>query len=669
MESAKLDKLPFETLQQIGGYLHDTHRPSLYTFGLASKICHTATLRSVFREVHLTVRGRKALQYDVDALVKLLSDVESAQYVRHLGIKGFLPWNIDESDEACKDARTSNVSYMDWFRRTGVAEVLGDEEPALGGYFFLDKAIEISAEEDIGWTPVVYLIKTLPHLAKLVYDCRNQFPPSLLNALHKHHPQCKLYHLSFRLRSLQTETHDPHEMAIATSPCLHSVKVRYAWRDSNGEDDFHEEALPELVAGLAPNLKEVQMVRLGPQVLQGWSRRHHIARELWRGLPGFTPGRGIGLLTSLSLVGQVDFKLGLLKTWNQSTDFSSLNYLALGGGLFEPHEKQNGVNGEVLEWIAQNCCLPQLKTLRIRLDRDDSDDMKPNYANNAITFFKALEPLSELSVDGPLETKILDAILSRHGHALRKLSLCPFEADQQHIAMIFEKEHVLHIQAQCLALQDLTIQIKRTKSDLREAEIYRSFSKMECLQVLFLILDCSNLQATLGGASTDPLFDEDDREFYSNKYTGLKKGYIRETFINCAVDEMLARSIWETIYRDKVGKQLESLKLYTTGGGDFGNDTAYNDIPTVVENLSRFWLIEKSVRDDEDIIDVKELGLGAREARDKQETDFCNRHCGGDTTGSSFPDFSAVHIFRRIWPSKAGSEDWRQDWTSFPLPS
>jgi hypothetical protein len=33
---------------------------------------------------------------------------------------------------------------MDWFQQTGVTEVLGDEEPALGRYFFLDKA-EISA--------------------------------------------------------------------------------------------------------------------------------------------------------------------------------------------------------------------------------------------------------------------------------------------------------------------------------------------------------------------------------------------------------------------------------------------------------------------------------------------------------------------------------------------
>ena len=581
--------------------------------------------------------------------------------------------NIDESDEPGEE-RTSNADDMDWFQMTGVAEVLGDEEPYLGGDFFLDEAIEVSPEEDVAWEPVVSLVKSLPHLTKLVYDCRNQFPPSLLNALHNHHPQCKIYHLTFRLRSLRSEAPDPHEMALATSPCLHSVKTRYAWRDSNGEDDYHEEAMLELVAGLAPNLKEVRMVALTPSASQNSRRKRHIVREPWRGFPGFIPSRKIGLLTFLSLAGWVDFKPDLLQTWNQCTDFSSLNHLALGRGFYDYYD---GINGELMKWIVQNLSLPRLKTLRIRLNRDDKKDEKPNYANDAIAFFEALKPLHELSVDGPLEPEILDAILFRHGSALRKLSLCPSESlfaetlyskNQRHIPMILEKEHVLQIQAQCPALEELAIPVKRTKSDAHEAEIYRSFGKMERLQVLFLTLDCSNWQVTRGSASmNDPSFDENDHRFYSNERGRLKRGHVRETFINCAVDEMLARSIWETISRDKAGKRLESLKLYTTGGGNFGGNTRYNDISKVVDNLSRSWLVEKGVRDDEDILSVRELGRGAREARDKEVTAFIDRHFKGDRTGSTLPHHSAVHIFRRIWPNKESSKAWRQDWASFPL--
>lgn len=136
MDSARLDKLPSETLEQIAVHLHDTHRPSLYTFGLASKTCHKASLRSVFREVHLKVHGRKKLQFDVDALVKVLSRAESAHCVRHLGIMGFLLLDVEESDELGKERGTSNADGMDWFEQTGIAEVLGDKEPYLGGYFF-----------------------------------------------------------------------------------------------------------------------------------------------------------------------------------------------------------------------------------------------------------------------------------------------------------------------------------------------------------------------------------------------------------------------------------------------------------------------------------------------------------------------------------------------------
>ncbi|KAJ4420157.1 hypothetical protein N0V82_004499 [Gnomoniopsis sp. IMI 355080] len=49
-------------------------------------------------------------------------------------------------------------------------------------------------------------------------------------------------------------------MAIATSPCLHSVSVQCVSWDSAGEFDYNYEAMLEIVAGLAPNLKEVRML-------------------------------------------------------------------------------------------------------------------------------------------------------------------------------------------------------------------------------------------------------------------------------------------------------------------------------------------------------------------------------------------------------------------------
>ncbi|KAL1846782.1 hypothetical protein Daus18300_014152, partial [Diaporthe australafricana] len=145
-------------------------------------------------------------------------------------------------------------------------------------------------------------------------------------------------------------------------------------------------------------------------------------------------------------------------------------------------------------------------------------------------------------------------------------------------------EHVLQIQSQYPALQELAISVKRTKSDALEADIYRSFSKIERLKSLFLTLDYSDWRVTRDPDSrNDPSFDEIDRE--NHKVLGfLKKGHLREILMNCAVDETLARSNWETICQYKVGQQLESLKLWTTKGGQWGSSRTDGDTPDLVKN-------------------------------------------------------------------------------------
>ncbi|KAF2497120.1 hypothetical protein BU16DRAFT_349993 [Lophium mytilinum] len=683
-----LQGLPLEILQQIAGHLNNSHRPSLYAFGLASEICHGATIPSIFHHIYLTISSREALQRDVDALVKTLSRTASARLVRCLSIKGFLRLSDKSKIEGYKSSSWNSRSQ---FEATGVNEILRDEEPdSPSPHVVYDEPVIVkSSEEDLAWVPLVSLIRTLPRLTKLVYNCRNQFPPSLLDALHDHHPQCKLYHLTFRFRTLLWGTPYPYEMALATSPCLYSVKVACGQRDSDGDDDFNQEAMMELVAGLAPNLKEVVVVNLTPENSWRYNRR---PREPWRGLPGFVPGRSIGSLTSLSLLGTVALtslsflsavdvtRWDLLQTWARHTEFSQLRHLALGGGY---GCEGIGINDQEMEWIAQNCAFPRLKTLRIRLTRNDMHVERPNYANNAIALLEAFEPLDQLEVSGPLEPKILDAILHRHGQTLKKLSLRPSErsstADnltlRRHIPMTLAKEHVLQIHAQCPALQELAVPVKRTKSDALEAEIYKSFGKMGRLKSLFLTLDCSDWRVCRDPNSIDDAsFDAADRETY--KWSGfLKKGYVRETLMNCAVDETLARSIWETICQSETGQDLESLKLWTTGGGEWGNYGGNGGIPLVVNNLSRSWLIERVARDDKGIINVRELGRRVREVRDQEVTDGYKRRAervGYERYIVMEPEDVAeedetVQVFRRAWPRKKGSKDWREDWSSFPL--
>lgn len=203
-------------------------------------------------------------------------------------------------------------------------------------------------------------------------------------------------------------------MALATSPCLHSVKLRYAWRDWNGKDDYHDEAMPELVASLAPNLKEINMLELYPSTTKQSRRRHRIMREPWQGVSSFVPsGCNTGSLTSLTLAGNLlNINIDRFQTWKEHTNFSCLEHLALGEG-FEDYI--SGISGDMLQWIAKTCTFPWMRTLRIRLYRDDANPENLYYAKNANIFFESLEPLQQLTVDGPLENEILDTILPRHG--------------------------------------------------------------------------------------------------------------------------------------------------------------------------------------------------------------------------------------------------------------
>lgn len=650
-----LEGLPPETLQQIAGYLHET--PSLSAFSLASKTCHSAALPSMFRNIRLAVHSRKTLQHDIDTLIEILSRTESARHVRRLSITGSLGLDVEGGTAKLS---LDELYTEKWFKETGAYEIFDGQEPVFinnGEHVSTEPVIERSSEEDMAWAPVVSLIKTLPGLTTLEYDCRNQFPPLLLDAIEEH--KCKLHHMTFRLRSLLSDTPDPYEMALATSPCLYKAQVRCAWRDSNGDDDFNQEAMMELAAGLAPNLKELVVVGLQPPI--PFSKRHR-PRGPWRGLPGFIPGKRTGSLTTLTFLGSVYMSVDTLQSWARHIDFGWLRHLGLAGGYTtsELRQRELGIDEEVMDWMIQNCSFHRLRSLRVHLSRDLMVE-RPGFADTASTFFKLFEPLRELSVSGSLEAKILDAILSRHGPTLQKLTLRPMEYEMiipngrtLEMPMLFEREHILQIQAQCPALRELAITVKRTKSGATEAKIYKSFGKMECLQSLFLTLDCSDWRIAQDSTRTnDPSFDEFDREMYLE--LGLLKGHVRDTFMNCAVDETLARSIWETICGDKKGRPLQSLRLWTTGGGRWLNPLNHGGMRDAAKYLSRSWLIER--RNDKNMIDVRELGRWGREGREQIMAEMLRRKS------------DLQQVFRRIWPHKEGSKDWRDDLASLPLQS
>jgi len=641
-----LPSLPLELLQQIAACVETVHPPSLYAFSLASKACHNASAFLIFRQINVTIHHHEGLRRDANRLVEALSRTDSARHVQRISIEGALRLNAQKTD--------SDGQATDRFSQPSLEQIMIDEETMdySRPYVVYDEPVIVrSSEEDVAWAPVVKLLQAIPHLNDMVYSCQSQFPPSLLSTLREQHPQCRLHHLAFRFRTLLWGVPYPYEMELATFPSLYRVKVTCAPQDTDGDDDFNLEAMMELAAGLAPNLKEVIILNLSPR--HSWKYRR--SRESWQGLRGFT-GEAMGSLTSLSLKGCSHLTSPtLLQNWAKHTDFACLRHLALGGGY---EAKTYALSGETMEWVAQNHSFPRLRTLSVYLTRDDLIHERPHYRDNAVSFFQAFESLEDLSVHGPIDSHIVDAILSYHGQKLKKLNLRPFEEhfnfsngrDRRDIPMEFTKDHILQIHDQCPVLEELAIPVKRNKSSASEAEMYRCFNKMESLRFLFLTLDCSNWRVSRD-SMFNPQFDKED-EMPVNYPHPLKRGNLKETFINCAVDETLARSIWKTISRSKTGRQLERLKLWTTGGGEYGGIT-FVSFSTIIQNLSQSWLIERDPRDDQEDVIIRELGQHVMEPDDIQVRRSLESNAG--------------QVFRTIWPCKEGSKDWREDWSSFPL--
>jgi hypothetical protein len=585
-----LTSLPREILEQIADRLETAHRLSLFAFSLASKACCNAAAFLVFQNISIMMETPEGLQRDAGRLFETLLRTNAARHVRSITVQGALlldPKKTNPSD--------SGSSLTRW--KPEIAEILDEEEyvhysgedKAGCRYVVYDeRVIEESSAEDMAWAPFLDVLEATAGLRDLIYECRNQLPPSLLRTLHKQHPSCRLHHLTFRFRTLLWGVPYPYEMELATSPSLHRVNVVYTDQDSDADFDYNADAVMELAAGLAPNLKEVTIKKIHSPLA---SSQRSERRPLWHGLPGYSRGM-IGSLTSLSVLHS---ELDALQNWAKHTDFTKLQHLRIGTGL---RETSLGVSGEEMDWLARNISFHSLKTLCIHLDRRDDFNEKPHYCDNAIGFFQSLEPLEELSINGPMEPRMLKAVLTHHGPTLTKLSMVPDESknnmrDRKEIPLTFTKDRVTQIQALCPVLENLTIPVYRDKCSASEAAIYRCLGEMASLRSLFLILDCATWRMNRDPTYNPQFEGKDDQVLTAIHYCVVKRGHLRDHFINSAVDEGLARSIWMKTTQNKIGKRLERLKLWTKSAFHTG-PAEYALISLLTKSTARSWLIESS---------------------------------------------------------------------------
>jgi hypothetical protein len=663
MSPVTFENMAAEVLQQICRYLDSK---SLSDFALVSKLCNSAANVYLFRNVRISVLSRKKLQLDVDRWSRTLERASSFDYVRRLELDGYMPPENEDTGKL-EAIIPEHVKY---------AKRDHDEDDDLSVWAierdpwyprFQDKTPpEQSLREDGAWKPLANFIHQLPALSDLVYACTNQFTPCLLAELHQHHPECRLYISTFHFCSLNQQDTDPHEFALATSPCLYSISARYTGWDSDGIEDYNEEAVLRTASGLAPNLKHVRISSVSagnsPMLIQAWTSG---IRHPWQGFSLDTRKADVQP-TKLDRLDFHDYiSQELLETWNKHTVFSTLRILKL----------ESIVTDEALSWAVVNCTFHSLTTLSLSVQpRGNRTQEIDNYYILLDLFLRGLPPLQNLRVTGRVRQNTLDTILERHGKSIHRLWL---ETSQEYNRFAFNAIEVNKIQQNCAMLEDLILKpIPRSKGDAQETAIYKTLGDIPKLQRITLTLDSSNFRVLEGAEfiddddpdsedyeiPNDPSFDEFHQQFaYESRGYQPRKGHIRDALINSALDETLARAIFNCISNARHAFPLEYLKLHSSGGGEFGGPVSMDasGLEQAINSLGREWLLTRSPRDDSgDKVIAREIGKRSREESEGRKLHPMNQAAW----------LKVEPVFRRIWPEREdGTGDWHKDWYSWPL--
>lgn len=374
-----------------------------------------------------------------------------------------------------------------------------------------------------------------------------------------------------------------------------------------------------------------------------------------------------------------------MEIWNQDIDLSILKTLKVG-----PRSTL-----EAIEYMTTTCSFLSLTTLSMNFKPQWNRWHASDYYTAASLFLRSIPALTELELHGwhpELDTK---SILKHHGSRLQRLLL--FARSGENLSL----ETLNHLSENCPFLEELTTEILRSRGDFQEVMKYRAIGRIPQLKRLFLKLDASNLFLLRGTSkelgqdgendaddddyddgndddddeeykppqpllevSNDPSFNSFDQQYCKSRmfhcHLRPRKGHIRDAFINAALDQHLAKSIFQTICFDANGKELcplQYVKLQVMGAGQLSChispfERGFHD---VLSRLGRTHCVTRNGNGEFKI----ELGVTGQV--------FTSRLSHPYFDDQEIPEILpfALKIYRRLWPPR--NEHWFDDWHSLPL--
>ncbi|KAF2656479.1 hypothetical protein K491DRAFT_379976 [Lophiostoma macrostomum CBS 122681] len=614
---SSLESLPEDVKRLICDELAATESQSLRILWQVSRTWHAVAEPFVYRGLDWAVNLGDGPSPKFDAR-RLVEDDVAKKYLEHARYihihTTFYPRSLYSNDSTDEDTSTEKAP---WTGLSPIRPSFNLSEPISPNFdsVFSSDGENKRSEAEAVWKPVVTALSRFKHFTDIVLQIRSRFPPNLMAVIERYHKTCRLHLRNFRFKSLHEDVTDPDERALACSQNLHSLSIKYVYRDSRGTDDHNDAAALRTVA-LSKNLKHVRMLGCRPASSPMLARSRGRPVEPWKGFipaiedvndhEGFTQAKT--KLESLSFLGyrkNVDIKK--LGRWEQIADLSHLRALSCSTG-----------KEDFLRLVAAQHNFPRLEDLGLTLEPNKRDNLE-GWEPAVEQFFASLAPLTSLRLSGHIHGPLINVIVERHGATLEELSLKPYTDAYDMPSSTFRITTLIMelLGSTAPKLASLNLTLKRSMGDRTETRCYEALGNLQNLKHVKLSLDCSNPSAW--NLTPEEDWDDFDKATQTDSGSNPKyyNGHLKAAIVNSALDEDLVRQIWDVINENRTKDTVQTLDIYTYGGSSFSNSHP-GDLMNIVQHVSRHYTITANATVGGDI-EIVEVSKKQREERDASQ--------------------------------------------------
>ncbi|RHZ54236.1 uncharacterized protein CDV56_105036 [Aspergillus thermomutatus] len=522
-----MDDLPFEIKHMICASAMATSRKTLQELSLVNHTWYQAAVPVLYERLQLCLTTTEELKEDVEQLLKHPLRKQYLRYLRRLdlvGASGKKSLQLAAEQEAAEGPIMLD-DFLDrelWQRHT----------------FRLCRRDTTTPDH----APLARFIASVSSLREVNYVRALRFPQEVLDVLHKYHPSCKLNLLYFYLQAWKHQGLSDRDMAVVTSPCLHSIRCYY-YRNARNDEVIESAILRSL--SLAPNLKKVDLV-LVPEI-------HFVDQRIYAFEPTDGASTAVARLETLSFSLNTVMSVQRFNQWRQKTNIEHLRTWSIGY-IDEPA-------------LARTICAvaPSFQRLeRLSLNLQVTPRRSREYWRSVEEMMMALRPLKGLWLVGNRNAPFLSKVLSRHGATLQSLGLDSrnIEHDirpQEQTRPYYNAQEIARFAKKCPVLRELHVTVHRVQGRAPEVKAYKALGGFPSLVHLCVELDCVP-------SADDPDDNVDLRSMPGGipdyGFAVIQKA--RALCINAAIDEPLAESIFNTILTSQSTRRLASLRLLPT---------------------------------------------------------------------------------------------------------